>query len=387
MPLSVYLLFVQPHSCRIKYINRTKCINHRFIKKCKKTVNYFRTVKSKQLKILIHVICWILYFSLPLLFYSKPNYPEFENQAPSNIQMFQKQLPLNICAVLFFYLNLSILVPRLLLRKKFFLFVLAVGLSYGVTFFVVRTLAPVPDASLPRYLRALTSVRTTYINFIFTFIFLLSTAIPVTIEWLRLEQRSKDIEAEKISTELSYLKVQVNPHFLFNSLNSIYSLALAHSEATPDAVMKLSNLMRYIMYETKEDLIPVEKCVNYMQQYIDLQRLRLSTKNKVNLNLSGDFASRKIAPLLMIPFVENAFKYGVTNHQESEINISVGLDDSLLLFHINNPIHHSGNGKSDSGIGIENVRKRLSLLYPDKHHLIIKKENNHFDVDLNIELA
>jgi two-component system LytT family sensor kinase len=345
-------------------------------------------VKSKQLKILIHLICWILYFSLPLLFYSKPNYPEFENQAPNGIQIFQKQIPLNLSAVLFFYFNLFYLVPVLLLRKKFLVYSLAIVCCYILTFFSVRYFAPVPDPSLPRYLRALTSVRTGYINFIFIFMFLLSTAIPVTIEWLRLEQRSRDIEAEKINTELSYLKVQVNPHFLFNSLNSIYSLAVAKSEATPDAVIKLSNLMRYIMYETKEDFVPVEKCVTYMQQYIDLQRLRLSTKNKVNLNLAGDFASRKIAPLLLIPFVENAFKYGVTTHQESEINISVGLDDSLLIFHINNPIHQNGTGReSNSGIGIENVKKRLSLIYPDKHHLSIKKENNHFEVNLNIELV
>jgi LytS/YehU family sensor histidine kinase len=199
------------------------------------------------------------------------------------------------------------------------------------------------------------------------------------------EQTKKEIETEKLNTELSFLKSQINPHFLFNTLNNIYSLAVAKSDATAGAVLKLSSIMRYVITDTKHHLVPLEKELQFIQHYIDLQKVRLTDKVTLNFSISGEVENKQIAPLIFIPFVENAFKYGISAKENSTISIEVKVVDSEVILSVHNAIVTQQKELiENTGIGIKNSKRRLELLYPDKHELQVKNENGHFSVNLTI---
>lgn len=203
--------------------------------------------------------------------------------------------------------------------------------------------------------------------------------------WFRLQE----IESEKTLAELKALKSQVNPHFLFNSLNSIYSLARKNSALVPEKVIQLSDLMRYIIYESDVDFISLEKEVEMIKNYIALQNLRTNGKEKIKLDITGEINRKKIAPLIFLPFVENSFKHGLKGGADTVfVNIKIEVFGKTLSFEIEN-----SKGKSmeiiDSkykGIGIENVKKRLELIYPNIHLLKISENENTFKVLLQLQL-
>ena len=219
----------------------------------------------------------------------------------------------------------------------------------------------------------------------FFLVFTVSTCIKVIQQWLSAEQRQKLIETEKLNTELSFLKSQINPHFLFNTLNNIYSLAVVKSDATAPAIMKLSSIMRYVLSDTRQHLVPLEKEIEFIQHYIDLQKVRLTDKIKINLAVIGDPEGQQIAPLLFIPFVENAFKYGISTREDSEINISIDIKPGEIEFKTDNRILAIETDiEKKNGIGLKNTRRRLEILYADKHSLEINRKEDHFYVHLKI---
>ena len=220
---------------------------------------------------------------------------------------------------------------------------------------------------------------------VFFLVFTVSTCIKVIQQWLSAEQRQKLIETEKLNTELSFLKSQINPHFLFNTLNNIYSLAVVKSDATAAAVMKLSAIMRYVLSDTKQHLVPLEKEIEFIQHYIDLQKFRLTDKIKINFKVTGEQAGKQIAPLIFMPFVENAFKYGISAREDSEINISIDIRQQVIEFESDNRIlsTETDTDKNNS-IGLKNTRRRLEILYADKHSLDIIRKDGHFYVHLKI---
>jgi len=219
------------------------------------------------------------------------------------------------------------------------------------------------------------------------FIFGLSTSYKVTIEWFNSERQKKELENEKLASELAFLKSQINPHFLFNTLNNVYSLAFKKSDDTPDAIIKLSKLMRYMLYESNERQVFLSKEIDYLHNYIDLQKLRLPETVEIKFNVEGDIEGRLIEPMLLIPFVENAFKHGVSYNEKSQINISIKLNADELLFVVDNKINNAQlTEESGSGIGLLNVKRRLSLLYPGKHKIIIKDDTYEYRVILKIYL-
>ena len=204
---------------------------------------------------------------------------------------------------------------------------------------------------------------------------------------MKAERTKKDIETEKLNTELSFLKSQVNPHFFFNTLNNIYSLAVVQSDQTAPAVMKLSSIMRYILTETQTNLVPLQNEVDFITNFIDLQLVRLTDKVQVIFNADGDIDNKQIAPLLFIPFVENAFKYGVSTKEKTAINITLVTKENNVAFTVTNTIVKADKGIIETtGIGINNVKRRLELLYPGKHTLQVSEENNQFIVHLDINL-
>ncbi len=201
--------------------------------------------------------------------------------------------------------------------------------------------------------------------------------------------RFQEIEKEKTLAELKALKSQINPHFLFNSLNSIYSLARKNSTLTPEKIVQLSDLMRHIIYESDVDFIPLEKEVEMIKNYIELQNLRTSEKDKIKLEVLGEIKNMEIAPLLFLPFIENSFKHGLKGGAENIfVEIKIEISGNILNFEIENrkgKYIESGDAKY-KGIGIKNVKKRLELIYPKLHSLKISDKKNTFKVLLQVQL-
>jgi hypothetical protein len=211
----------------------------------------------------------------------------------------------------------------------------------------------------------------------FAMIFLLSLGISSY-------NRLKQTEQAKLKTELSFLKSQINPHFLFNTLNSIYALSVKKSDTAPESITKLSSIMRYVITEAMEDFVPLQKELNYISSYIDLEKLRLTSKVDLVYKVEGSLENKKIAPLIFIPFIENAFKYGVSTSETSFIHIAIKSEgDQLMLSCINSKPRTK---KEKTGLGIENSKKRLELIYPAKHHLSISETGSEYKLNLVLNL-
>jgi two-component system LytT family sensor kinase len=223
--------------------------------------------------------------------------------------------------------------------------------------------------------------------FIFLMIIALSTAMKIMQRWQMTEQRAMQAEADKASAELSFLKAQINPHFLFNTLNNIYTLTLMKDDNAPDSIMKLSNIMRYVTDDAMEDFVPLQYEVDCINDYIELQRLRLGEKTKVDIDVSGDIESKKIPPLVLMTFVENVFKYGISKHHQSTITIKLKGDDTGISFFCQNRIFPEKDEKRRVGIGLKNTKQRLDYLYPRKYLLDINTDNELYTVKLMLQTS
>ncbi len=194
------------------------------------------------------------------------------------------------------------------------------------------------------------------------------------------------LENEKTIAELALLKSQVNPHFLFNSLNSIYYLAIKKTDEAPKAIIALSDMMRYVLTEASDAAVSLEKEVDYIQKYINLQKLRLPKHTQVHTEIAVTNEDLEIAPLLLIPFIENAFKYGVSARKKTTIDLQIKADDRQLNMVIRNEIIDYEPATTKTQIGIENVQKQLNLIYPHRHTLVITNNNGLFKVVLKLHL-
>jgi LytS/YehU family sensor histidine kinase len=198
------------------------------------------------------------------------------------------------------------------------------------------------------------------------------------------EKKHKDKEAE-----LQLLKGQLNPHFLFNTLNNLYGLSVLKSDKLPNLMLKLSDLLRYSLYETKEKLVLLENEVKYIENYISLEKIRLEDQTKIEFTKSGNFTNKKIAPMLLIVYVENAFKHLDLTSENSSVIIEIKLKGNQFLFNCKNTCDVSANNnleKGKSGIGLQNAKKRLDLIYPNNHQLKIKKDTENYTVNLTLDL-
>jgi len=205
-----------------------------------------------------------------------------------------------------------------------------------------------------------------------TFVSTIAYGWGLTVNWFRGEQLRKELENKRMDAELSFLRMQMNPHFLFNSLNSIYSLSLKKSDDTPEAVLKLSEMMRYMIYEDEdtEHKVDLEKEISYLNNYIGLQRIRFKDMLYVEFLRDGDISRKKIVPLLLVPFVENAFKHGILTDPFCPVRFHLLVEGDRLIFQVKNR-KNIGNKDFTGGIGMDNVKRRLMLLYPGKHQLTV----------------
>ncbi len=287
------------------------------------------------------------------------------------------------------YYNQLYLIPNYLTKERVFTY-------FGLLILSVLIITPIGNiisyfkyTNYPDYQFFLTRNHHSYflINF---FVAGASTIVKIISDWL-LHQRERSIlETQTMQSELRFLKSQINPHFLFNTLNNLYALTLKKSDKAPEIVVKLSEMMRYMLYECNEKKVTLEKEVNYVKNYLDLEALRQGKDVEIKFEIQGEVKQQTIAPLLFIPFLENSFKHGL-NHTISKgfVHIVLFIEDNDIIFHIENskpdsiPLpEHPRSG----GIGLVNVRRRLNILYPDHYTLSIEDQPNVYCVDLKLEL-
>ena len=337
---------------------------------------------SKKRQLFIFLAGSILFLSLPVLFSPYVLQPlGFLFKMP----VFRKHFT-GACLMLgFFYLNYYWLIPRLYLQRRVLTYVLTCLL-----FFIVLSLLParlVPGA--PPIEVPTDENQVFYYFFVesgnYAYLFLIALLSSFS---LRLYFIWKQNEQERMNAEILYLKAKIDPHFLFNTLNSIYALALEKSDDTPTALVKLSGMMRYVFNEARETFVWLDKEISYISDYIALQNIRLGNTVDLTYNVTGISAGKKIAPLVLIPFVENAFKYGVNPEEESRIQIDITITTTRITMQLHNKKVRIRKGSiAKSGHGIATTRERLELLYPQKHELKISETDKEFNVSLYIDFV
>ena len=223
------------------------------------------------------------------------------------------------------------------------------------------------------------------------FIVIFLGMIRFAVEWFEFEAKQKTVENERLTAELNFLKAQINPHFLFNTLNNLYYLAYTQSPNTTEVIAKLSQMMRYMIYDSNHQLVPLSKEIEYMENYISLERMRLNDQIPIELKIDGgNPQDLLIAPLIFITFLENAFKHGVSNNQpKAWVNISIHIQGKECVYQVENSKIPFTKAVTDDkpGIGLQNVKRRLDLSYPEKYTLAVENLSDRYSVKLNILLA
>lgn len=336
-----------------------------------------------QNKLVQHLLFWALsFYALFRLFFTDKKYLETDI-----IYTFLFHISLFFVV----YLNLRWLLPRFFHQKKY--------ISYTLGFLGVWILGTILNHLTFQYLADWLFNGYYFISYYewrdileFTFSYLiLSSLLHLSKSWFELNEKKKAInrlEREKLDAELQSLKAQINPHFLFNSLNNLYSLSLDSDERLPAYLLRLSDNLRYMLYECSDELVSLAKELQYIQNYVDFQRLRAPARADIQYEVKGELQEQLIAPLLFIHFIENAFKFGLKGSNEKTFtHIRFQIEAKSLSFQVSNnkgkvvstPMPHSG-------IGLENTKKRLQLLYPKRHELRITEDEHRFDVFLQITL-
>ena len=343
----------------------------------------FSGVSKKWYPLLLHIAFWVLLFSLPSLL--RPGQENADQpHRPVNDHFFYHYLVNCFSWICLFYANSYILIPTLIYQKKYLQYALSLIPVFSVLLLINRV-------SFELFLTEHTfQWRGFAFFYIFPCLFILACSTTYTMfrDKLQSDRLTKEKETENLKTELAFLRSQVSPHFMFNVLNNMVSLARKKSEQLEPSLIKLSSLLRYMLYETDEEKVLLEREVEYLQSYIDLQKQRFGSKVKVNLCIEKFDKSYLIEPMLLIPFVENAFKHGTGLIPNAEISIELKGKNNLLQFMVSNYYDSTIREIKDktSGIGLQNVRRRLNLLYKKEHTLLITNKENRFSVSLQLNL-
>lgn len=340
--------------------------------------------------VLYHILFWVGYFILNSIRWGH-YFGDYVYSIKSNLVEF----PIHIILV---YFNLYWLVPKLLAKKKYTLYVfslLAATLTLSLVK-IVLTYGLVTTNIWPESAREETELfGLSYIVTVFfgeLYIVGLTAGIKLTIDHVRERDLQRELEKNSLETELAYLRSQIQPHFFFNTLNSLYALTLEKSDLAPGMVLKLSNLMSFVLYRAKADEVTLMETVTHMKSFIELEKIRFGPKLNVDFELSGDLENGKIPPLILSPFVENSIKHGGESPEGFfEVKIKLDVFADHLIFRVENWVkdfHESMQIKklNEGGIGLKNTIRRLKLLYKDKYQLDLKEENNKYLVTLTLPL-
>ncbi|MCK4663216.1 MAG: histidine kinase [Bacteroidales bacterium] len=346
----------------------------------------FNTIKSnkKLLRIGSHILFWISYFVFILIQVT------FLKEVPSYFDVALRlllTLPVDIFAT---YFTVYILLPKLLFKKKHYLFILFLILS-GIVFILLQRIIlyyityPLFYAD---YLENYTFFRFNYF-YSFVNIYMVAgffMAIKLLKYWYENQSIRMELESQNKNSEIALLRNQINPHFLFNTLNNIDSLIMDNQEQASDSIIKLSEIMRYMLYDSNTQYVPLSKEINYLKSYISLQKIRLKDTDYVKMEIKGDHKNKLIAPMLLVPFVENAFKHGSKKVISPGVSITLTTGKNFLEFIVINYTSESDLTSKDvtKGIGMNNVRRRLELIYKNQYHLDINSKNDKFIVKLRL---
>ena len=309
---------------------------------------------------------FILFFSLePFIVESKIN------------PIYLIYLLTNGLLILFFYLHHYLFLPKYFFTKRytiysFFIFIYLFGMILLLS--SNKSFNPFFNQNFRNPILAFNLAIVIRFTIIYLFSFLLAT-----------NEHKKKLEKIKLNLELHSLKIQINPHFLFNTLNNIYSLVITKSDLAAESITRLSAIMRYMIKDTNQDFVLIENEISYIKAYIELEKLRLTDLVSLSVLVTGNFSNKKIAPMLFLPFIENVFKHGVSNSDPSNIIIKIVLEGNDLIFEVFNTKVKT-IPKIESGFGIENIQLRLNLLYPKKHLLIINNDNQKYQIILKLKL-
>ncbi|WP_412467059.1 sensor histidine kinase [Pedobacter sp. KLB.chiD] len=317
----------------------------------------------------------------------------FDNSVHTVKDYFISYIVYGIINISIFYINYIFLIPELIKkRKKYFIYVLVFLLLIAVSVVAKTAIAVLyPDdvltATSAKGKRIDIPVHSFVImvTFLSGFFMISSCIIKFTIDWFASERIQRNLESERREMELQFLKSQLNPHFLFNSLNNIYSLAYQKSDKTADAIMKLSEIMRYMIYESNTPTVALSKEVDYLTSYIELQKIRFKDGAYIELNLNGEIDNQKIVPLMLISFVENAFKHGVVTDPLEPVKINIIANQKILHFSVVNKKNQQ-NKDAQGGVGLTNVERRLQLVYPDRYKLNVVNSATHYTCELMIDI-
>jgi len=344
-----------------------------------------------QYKIAGHVIFWLASIAFILFFFYYN-----EQKVHLDAVTLTKALITNVGFAIAVYMNLYVLIPRFLKRKNYIFYIFWLIVLLTVCSLLIQMLLIYPLRNVLHLEKRFSSFNPS-LHSAFFFAILIYVAFTSFLkfikDWLTMQDlnlKIARIEQQKLEAELKTLKGQLNPHFLFNSLNNIYSLALVKSDKVPDLILKLSDLMRHIIYESRENFISLEKEIEFVTNFVALQKIRTPENIEIKYELKGEIPDGKIAPLLFEPFIDNAFKHGLPASGNADyIHISFDFSSSNPIYFqiINNFEESSGWDKKNSGIGIQNVKQRLKYLYnSNEYELEVTKENHVFSVNLQLKL-
>ena len=332
----------------------------------------------------LHIAFWVLVW----LFYGY--FFGFNSNNEKYILWFSSILmPITIANT---YFSIYYLIPRFLLKKRYGLFILygvyvLIGSAYIITismFFGFIYMSELDFKGMPPLSRSLP-----YVLMSMYLVVIIVSAFKLAKHNYQSLEKQKTIENKFLQTqlqlkkeELKFLKMQVHPHFLFNTLNTLYGFALKKADETPEMILKLSNLLDYILYQIDKPFVALSEELNHIEDYISLEKMRFNESLKVDFKTKNVNLDYQIAPRLLIPLVENSFKHGSLIHGILSISMEASVSGNELMFHIKNS--HNGEPSETKGIGLENIRKRLEMLYPSKYNLEINQTKNKFEVVLKL---
>jgi two-component system, LytTR family, sensor kinase len=337
-----------------------------------------KTTLPKYQIIFLHLAFWAFILALPFLLQPSAMPASTRPRPIPTFTITQFFAIFTLINVPFFYINSEILIPKMLQKRGLWTYLIsALGLVLGV--FLIHTLVKelfFPDQYVPR----------TGFSFQLLFFLAISASYRIISDNLRSEKEKKEQETEKLKSELSFLRSQISPHFIFNVLNSIVSLSRRKPERVEPVVVKLSDLMRYMLYESDDAKVSLERESQYLRAYIELQQLRFGDDIEIHFEIKNLDEAQTIEPMLLIPFVENAFKHGVGMIEKPTIDIDLHTKNNQLIFEVKNKVNRQFKETKDdaSGIGLNNVKRRLELLYPDNHQLTIKDDEDFYLIHLAI---
>lgn len=336
------------------------------------------SIKEQPKRIITHVLFWASY----VLFFGSI-YGKYGNDYSWYFIESLCMLPFIMAAT---YITIYGLLPFYLKKRKLLTTVFLIGLVLFSATLGERVFLRIIN-NLPVNYESIFGVTFLYLFLETNFMVGIAFSIKIIKKWLEQQEEKHEMEKQNLKSELNFLKVQLNPHFLFNTMNNLYSLSLEKSSKTSEGIAKTAELLRSVLYECNDSEIPLEKEVNLLENYIELEKMRYGNRLQVNFNVKGPVNDYKIAPMLLFTFVENCFKHGCSNNTEKpDIAVLLKANQQRIKFTTENnkAKKRKDNSKKSGGIGLNNAKKRLEIIYPERHRLTVSEDDNHFKLNLEI---